>query len=103
MSSGERYNDNLPSPALDLPCTDNRIRGVVSTLYDDVRPKSLHQLERGVFIESHDKIHCLECRENVSSIVLASNRTSRSFQTLHRVVGVESDNQRITVAARGSE
>jgi hypothetical protein len=62
-----------------------------------------HELEWSVFAEQHDEIDALEGGKKIRSIGLIANRTGLALETSHRRVGVETDDQRITLAASRGE
>ena len=103
MSIGKWNDDNLPAPALDFARADDGLGCIIPALHDHVRTQRFYQLQRRVLIERNDEIHRLESRQNVSAILRVANGTSGSFEPLHGSVGIDSNDQRITVCPRSGE
>lgn len=103
MSFGERDDDDFSAPALDFARADNRVGRIVSALHDHVGAQRFYQLERCVFVERNDEVHRLESRQNVGAIFRVANGASRSLESLHRSVGIDSNYQRVTMRPRRSQ
>ncbi len=103
MSFRERHDYNFSAPAFDLSRTNNRIWLVVATLYDHIRPKDLHEIERCILVKKNNEVNALESSNKVGSIAFSTHWARRSFEAFHRRIGVDADNQCVTSRASGRE
>ena len=103
MSFRDWHDYNFTAPAFDFSRTDDRLRFVVATLDDHIRPKCIHEIDRCVFVKKHDEVNALETRNKVRTIAFAAHRAARALQAFHRCVGIDPDYQGISARAGGRE
>src|SRR5436305_807225 len=103
MSFCDWHDDNFTAPAFDFSRTDDRLRLIVATLDDDIRPKRIHEIERCVFVEKYYELNALETGNKVRAIAFTAHRPVWALESFHRCIGVDTDDQSITTRARGCE
>lgn len=103
MSFGDWHDYNFTAPAFDFSRTDDRLGFVIATFDDHIRPKSVHEIERCVFVKKHDEVNALETCNKVRTIAFAAHRTRRTLEALHRRIGVDADYQGVTQCAGSRE
>ena len=103
MSFRDGHDYDLTTPAYNFSRTDDRLRVVVATLDDHIRPKRFHEIERRVFVKKNDEVNAFETRNKVRAIALSAHGATRSFEAFHGCVGIDADNQGVTSRASGSE
>src|SRR5512143_1174765 len=103
MSWGERNDSDGASPTAYVARTHDRRLRIVPSLHQDVRPQCRDQLERRVLVEYHDGVDHPQGGQHVASLRCAPYRTLRSLEPAHRLVAVDSDDERVTLPTRAKQ
>lgn len=103
MSFRDWHDYNFTAPAFYFSRTHDRLRFVVATLDDHIRPKCIHEIERSVLVKEDDEVNALETRNKVRAIALPANGAHRPLEAFHRCIGIDPDYQGITPRAGGCE
>jgi len=103
MSFGDWHYYHFTAPAFDFARTDDRLRFVIATLHDHIRPQCIHEIELRVLVEKNDEVNALETCNKVRTVAFAAHRTGRSLESFHRRIGIDPDNQCVTACAGSCE
>ena len=103
MAFRDWHDYNFTAPAFDFSRSDDRLRVVVATLDDDIRPKCIYEIEWCVFVKKDDEVNAFETSNNVRAIALSAHGARRALEAFHRRIGIDPDNQCITSRASGCE
>lgn len=103
MSGSERHHYDAPSPAFHFRCADDGVFRIVATLDDHVGLEMPDEIERRVLRKNYDEIDAFERRQHVGALGIAAHRPGRTLEAPHRLVAVESYDERVSGFARGGE
>src|SRR4051812_44787620 len=100
MPRSERNNSHRSAPPAYLSRADDRRFGVVAPFDQHIRLQRLDELERGILLELYDGIYRLEGGQHVTALWDRANRTRGAFETAHRFIAVDADDQEIALPSR---
>ena len=103
MSGSERYYQHAPTPALHFRCADDSLFRIVAAFDNHVGLEMPDEVERSVLGENYDEIDALERREHVGAFGVAAHRARGTFEAAHRLIAVDTDDERVGAVARGGE
>src|SRR6478736_6399917 len=94
---------DLAAGSLDDLVADDLFAGVVAALDQHARRHLRDQADRRVLLEDRDEIDRLQRRQHFGPRPLVLNRAPLAFQSFHRGIAVETDDQAVAGAARGRQ
>jgi hypothetical protein len=103
LSRSKRNDDAFATPAAHLCRANDGVRGVVSTLDDDVGPEVAHELQWSVLVEDNDSIDRLESAEDVGSFRFRPDRTVGALEPPNAGVAVQADDKGVAALARSAK
>ena len=99
MPGRQRDNDDRAAASTNLGCANHGVWSVVAALYDYVRLKYTHELERCVLLEDGNGIDRFECRQHVCTLSFRSDGSVGTLEALYGSVAIQANDENITARA----
>src|SRR3954465_14928027 len=93
MSWCKGHNHDPTAPAPHFGRADDGVLSIVAALHNYVGSQKLDQIQRSILGKNYDEGATLECSEHVTSLRVTANRARWPFESSHRFVAVDADNQ----------